>query len=492
MPQTVGQKQEARKTIYTEEVLAKEHAWIADKFIPQHLRPGIQERFLSADEDEVLSSGSRGSGKSATLIIDPLRHTHNKNFRALIIRRTMPELRDLINRAKPLYQTLYPSVKWKEQEKIFIFPSGAIIEFGYCAAEDDVMRYHGQEYTYLAIDEITQFPDESVFEKLKMSVRTSDPTLKTYIRLYTNPGGPGQRWVKERFVDLGPAEATIRVTIPVYNQNTGYTENIVVTRKWFHSTVFDNYVLQRSNPMYVASLSAIDNPVLRAQWLEGSWDEQDGVAFPEFKRKVHVVEPFPIPGNWMKFRATDWGYSSMGVCLWFAIDYDHTVYIYREFCFGAKAKPSLPLTPAPFVEEMRKREGNESIRYSMIDGSVGDNRGSIGPTIDEQLRNAGLVSIYADKSAGSRIAGKNQVHKYLQVDPFTGQPKIKIFNTCKELIAELSSLPIDKNNSEDVDTDAQDHAYDALRYGLMSRPEPVDNLNFKSNVPEIVDSIIGY
>ena len=31
-------------------------------------------------------------------------------------------------------------------------------------------------------------------------------------------------------------------------------------------------------------------------------------------------------------------------------------------------------------------------------------------------------------------------------------------------------MPLDKNNQEDVDTHAEDHAYDALRYGCMSRP----------------------
>ena len=81
-------------------------------------------------------------------------------------------------------------------------------------------------------------------------------------------------------------------------------------------------------------LQNIDNEVLRKQWLEGDWDSADGLAFDEFERKVHVIEPFKIPDGWMKFRACDWGFKTKAVCLWFAVDFDGTLYIYREFTAG--------------------------------------------------------------------------------------------------------------------------------------------------------------
>ncbi len=138
---------------------------------------GVQIAFLQATEDEVLFSGGRGSGKSACLIIDPIRFCENKNFRGLLIRRTMPELRELISRARDIYPQVYPGVKWKEQEKMFVFPSGARIEFGYCDTTDDIERYRGQEYTWLGIDELTQFATEDILEKLSSSLRSTDPTI---------------------------------------------------------------------------------------------------------------------------------------------------------------------------------------------------------------------------------------------------------------------------------------------------------------------------
>ena len=38
------------------------------------------------------------------------------------------------------------------------------------------------------------------------------------------------------------------------------------------------------------------------------------------------------------------------------------------------------------------------------------------------------------------------------------------------MVSQLPSIPLDKKNPEDIDTHSEDHLYDALRYGIMSRP----------------------
>jgi hypothetical protein len=277
-----------------------------DEFYPEVLEdkkigwspfPGPQTQFLEADEFELLFSGGRAPGKSDALMMDPLRYCHNKAFRGLVIRKAMNDLRDLIRRAKELYPQAYPGTKWKEQEKIFVFPSGATIEFGYCDHEDDVARYQGQEYTWLGIDELTQIPSEETYTKLLASVRKSGDGLKNYVRSTTNPNGPGKNWVKRRFVDKGPSNTTITITTDVIGVGT-----IKTTRKWIHGTVFDNPKYVKENPQYIAMLQNIDNAVLRKQWLEGDWDSADGLAFDEFSRKTHVVKPFDIPSSWYRFR----------------------------------------------------------------------------------------------------------------------------------------------------------------------------------------------
>lgn len=431
---------------------------------------GPQTDFLEADEFEVLFSGGRAPGKSDALMMDALRYCEFKEFRGLVIRKAMKELRDLIKRAKELYPLCYPGTKWKEQEKLFVFPSGATVEFGYCDHEDDVEQYKGQEYSWLGIDELTEIPKEETYERLIASVRKKGAGFKTYVRATTNPNGAGKQWVKKRFVDRGPSNTTITLEthIPELDQT------IKTTRKWIHGTVFDNPKIVAQNPEYVAMLKNIDNATLRAQWLEGDWDSSDGLAFDEFNRKVHVINPFPIPGDWYRFRACDWGYRTKAVCLWFAIDPDGKIYVYREFTAGGDT-PRGPMYAKDFGDEIRRieDEAGERIRYGILDASAWSQRGEDAPSPAEDMQ--GIVWRPSDRTKHSRITGKQQVHKYLQVDKTTGEPGVFFFSNCVDLISSISALPIDKNNPEDVDTDVDDHAYDALRYGLMSRPNTYNN-----------------
>jgi hypothetical protein len=76
----------------------------------------------------------------------------------------------------------------------------------------------------------------------------------------------------------------------------------------------------------------------------------------------------------------------------------------------------------------------------------------------------------SDRSGGSRVAGKNELHRRLQVDEYSEEPRLVFFNNCTNLIAQLPIIPLDKRNPEDIDTKSEDHLYDALRYGIMSRP----------------------
>lgn len=425
-------------------------------------RPQIE--FLESTEEEVLYAGSRGSGKSDALIVDPLRYITNKNFKGLIIRKTMKRLRELMSRARKIYLQAVPGTKWKEQEKMFVFPSGATIEFGYCDTEQDLDQYIGQEYVWLGVDELTQYDSDYIVETLKQSLRTTDPTLKRQLRFTANPGNIGHRWVKERFIDKGASSTTITLTYQV-----GDTARHI-TRKWIHSTVEDNSILMKNDPDYVVSLEAIENETLKKQWRYGDWDTASGAAFSEFNKNLHVVRPFKLPSNWLRFRGCDWGYSSLAVCVWCALDYDNNVYVYRELVDNGP-KVQNKSTATDFARKVLEAEFGERIRYGVMDCSTWAKRGQDGPSIAEEMHQVGCYWRPSDSGSGSRVAGKMQLHEYLSKNKFTGKPRLYVFDNCRELISELSSLPVDDNNPEDVDTDAQDHAYDALRYAIMTRPK---------------------
>ena len=443
---------------------------------------GPQTEFLAASEREVFYGGARGGGKSYAMLVDPLRYCDKQKHRALLIRRTMPELRDLINHSQQLYPKAYPGAKWREQEKEWKFPSGARIEFGYAENLTDVLRYQGQSYTWIGIDELPQYPTQDIYNFLRSSLRSVDPEIPVFMRATGNPGNVGSQWVKEMFVD--PSTPNTKFDIDIKTP-TGIKK---ISRRFIPAKLQDNPYLMQTDDYY-AMLASLPE-VQRKQFLDGNWEAFEDSSFPEFSKELHVVKSFDIPRNWMKFRAADWGYSSPACCLWFAIDFDNNIFIYRELY-------TKKLTADLFAQKVMELEDGEYIRYGVLDSSTWARRGDIGPSIAETMIQEGCRWRPSDRSPRSRIAGKLEIHKRLKLNEDTGYPTLFVFDNCINLIRTLPMLPTDKNNPEDVDTHAEDHAYDALRYGCMSRPiHPVSKQFHDIGVGQtkdiISDKVFGY
>lgn len=446
---------------------------IKDSKILFHPNEGPQTSFLAAPEKDVLYGGAAGGGKSYAMLIDPLRNCSRKAHRALILRRSMPELRELIDKSREIYPQAFPGAKFREVEKVWNFPSGAKIEFGFLEKDADVYRYQGQSYSWIGFDEITHLPTEFGWNYLASRLRTIDPDLKTYLRCTANPGGVGSSWVKKRYVE--PSES-----------NKTFIGADGLTRKFIPARLADNPFLARDG-VYEKMLKSLP-PTQRKQLLEGNWDVSEGAAFTEFDLDLHVIDPFEIPIHWSRLKGIDYGYASESCCLWGAVDVnDGTLIIYRELY--QKGLTGVDL--ASIISNM-ELEDPMSVP-GVLDTAAWSRTGTTGPTVGETLQKAGHKLRRADKN---RVQGKIQIHEYLK-ESVSGRPKLQIFRTCKNLIRELQSIPLAKNNSEDVDTHASDHAYDALRYMIMSRPRlnsPVEELRrIKEKLSfEPADSTFGY
>ena len=443
---------------------------------------GPQTQFLASAEREVFYGGARGGGKSYAMLVDPLRYCTKQNHRALLIRKTMPELRDMITHSQRLYGKAYPGARWREQEKEWRFPSGARIEFGYAENMTDVLRYQGQSYTWIGIDELPQYPTPDIYNFLRSSLRSVDPEIPVFMRATGNPGNVGSQWVREMFVN--PSQPNVPFHIDI-DTPTGIKK---ITRRFIPAKLQDNPYLMQTDDYY-AMLSSLPE-VQRKQFLEGDWDAFENSAFPEFNKGIHTTEPFDIPRSWTRFRACDWGYSSPACVLWFAIDWDNNLWIYRELYRNK-------MTADVFAQQVVNMEYGEYIKYGVLDSSTWARRGDVGPSIAETMIQEGCRWRPSDRSPKSRVNGKMELHKRLKFDDELEQPRLKIFTTCTNLIRTLPLLPVDNNNPEDVDTDAEDHAYDALRYGVMSRPmNPNSGAGFlqKEKDPkfEPADRIFGY
>jgi len=414
---------------------------------------GPQTDFLAAPETDVLYGGAAGGGKSYAMLVDPLRFAHRAAHRALILRRSMPELRELIDKSRELYPKAFPGCRFREVEKIWTFPSGAKLEFGFLERDADVYRYQGQAYSWIGFDEITHLSTEFSWNYLSSRLRTTDPEIQPYMRCTANPGGAGAHWVKKRYVH--PSEP-----------NESFVGKDGLTRKFIPARLDDNPYLSKDG-RYEQMLKALPD-VQRKQLLEGDWDITEGAAFTEFDTEIHVIPPFEIPIGWERVKGIDYGYASESSCIWGCVDpTDGTLIIYRELYRKG-------LTGVDLAQLITNMELEDPFSVQgVLDTAAWNRTGTTGPTVGETLQRAGHKLRRADKN---RIQGKIQIHEYLRVQP-SGRPKIQIFSSCPNLIRELQSIPLDKSNPEDVDTHAPDHAYDALRYLIMSRPKVNDIFN---------------
>ena len=452
---------------------------------------GPQVDFLAAPEKEVLYGGAAGGGKSFAMLVDLLRYASNGNHRALLLRRTLAELTELVDQSRKLYPKAFPGAVFRESKNTWSFPSGATALFSYVDKDNDVTRYQGQSFTWIGIDELGQYPTPYVWNYLRSRLRTTDPEIQTYMRASANPGGVGGWWLKKMFVDPAipnePFWATDIDSGKVLRYGPNHPEHAdepLYQRRFIPARLTDNPFLMESGE-YEAMLLSLPE-VERRRLLEGDWDVADGAAFSEFDRSVHVVEPFEVPYNWPRLRAADYGYSSPSCVLWGAVDWDGNIFVYRELYDKGYTGETL----ARIINALE--ENDPLMQISVLDGACWSKHGT-GPSIAESMIRNGVRWIPADKN---RIPGKIELHRRLAIDERTDEPKLKIFSTCTNLIRTLPTIPLSKTNSEDVDTKSDDHAYDALRYMCMTRPTglPQNSIfnQIKKDTFQPADSVFGY
>lgn len=447
---------------------------------------GPQTEFLAAPELQVLFGGSAGGGKSYAMLADPMRYFHNPNFRGLLLRRTNDELKELKWKSQMLYPQIFKGAKWSEKSSEWRFPSGATFWLTYLERDEDVLRYQGQSFTWIGVDELTQYATPFAWNYLSSRLRTDDPSLPLYMRATTNPGGPGHAWVKKMFIDPAPRNKSFNATdletgkpltepsvFPEGHPQAGKPNpdagKPLFKRRFIPSSVFDNPYL--ANTSYIQTLYSLPENE-RRKLLEGDWSIAEGAAFAEFREHIHTCEPFDIPHNWTRFRSCDYGYGSNTAVHWFAIDpaFD-TLYVYRELYVSRMTGEEL----ADLVLS-EERKNRERVSYGVLDSSCWHQRGATGPSIAEAMIRKGCLWRPSDRSSGTRVAGRVRLHELLKPRDLGDRqvPGIVFFNNCRQIITDLHSIPSDPKGTDDIDPRyASDHAYDSIRYGIMSRPRAV-------------------
>lgn len=413
-----------------------------------------QKLFFASHARYTAYGGARGGGKSwalrRKLIGLCLRYP---GIRCLLVRRSYAELK--ANHVRPLLDEYGTLLSYSEGNKLLTLPNGSSISLGYCAGTRDVLRYQGQEYDIIAIDEATQL-SEYQFSIFKACLRgTSDAPRRMY--LTCNPGGIGHAWVKRLFVE----------------RNFREDENPDDYR-FISAQVYDNPVLLKADPDYVRQLESLPQK-LRDAWLHGSWDVFEGQFFSEFNPDVHICSREKIPDELQYFVAFDYGFDMLAALL---MGYDSmgNLFVVKEFC-----QPNLTLSEAARQVALLCR--GRDVRYAVASPDLWNRRQDSGKSGFEVMQPvAGMPPMCA--ADNRRVPGWRVLREYLT--PANGAPALRISSVCDELIRSMPALLCDAMRPEDASDEphAVTHAPEALRYAVMSRvnlpsPKPAANNAFR-------------
>lgn len=439
-------------------------------FVPQ---PGPQVAFLKCPCDIVVYGGARGGGKTYSVLGEFWIHAEENGVaaRGLIVRKSREDLKDTIAIAAVMYGN---AAKWIEKGAYFRFHNGARLYAAYLENERDADHYQGWNLTRVYVEELTQFSSADPILKLLGALRS--PTgVKVQMRCTCNPGGVGHTWVKSWVIDNGAYKV-------VTDDETG------LTRVFIPAKLTDNPALLSNDPTYINRLKAVGSAQLVQAWLEGNWNIVEGAFFDNFSEIRHVIKPFNIPMDWVRFMGGDWGSAKPFSFGWYAVvqddmKHDHrilprgAVVRYREYYGMKPGRPNvgLKMTAQQVAAQIVAMETDESglrerVNYRVLDPAAF--AVISGPSIGETMGRHKVPFRRADNtrtSTNKRMGGWDQVRNRLDGDE-DGRPMLYFFDTCTHMLRTLPVMQHDDTRAEDIDTEAEDHCADELRYALMSRP----------------------
>ena len=430
-------------------------------------QPGPQAALVKCPIDEILYGGARGGGKTDGMLgkhaIKAQRY--GDKCVGVFFRKTRKDLQEAIERSRQIYTPLGAVMRGNNE---WTFPNGARLKFEYLERDKDADNYQGHNYTDLYFEELTHWADQKPIDKLKATLRSAHG-VPCQFHATANPGGPGHQWVKERYIDPAPDGWEI-LKEEFENPFTG--EKQVMQRIFIPSKLTDNPKLVETDPTYVARLQQSGSKELVRAWLVGDWNVVEGAYFDCWGPQ-HILRPFEIPKDWVRFRSFDWGSAKPFSVGWWAIATDDTkrpegviprgaMVRYREWYGKKSADVGLKMKVEEVAQGIKSREAEDEIAYGVADTSIFDEDG--GPSQAERMAREGIYFKPADKR---RIPGWDQLRARLMGNE---HPMIFTFSTCIDSVRTIPALQHDENKPEDLDTKSEDHAADEWRYACMSRP----------------------
>jgi hypothetical protein len=431
--------------------------------------------------------GARGGGKTSGVLGKWAlkEEKYGAHFNAVMFRRTTVSAEDAIEESKEIYGRIGGT--FNETRLRWRMPHGGRVGFAYLENVKDADEYQGRNLTDAWVEEAGLFATPDVIDRL-FGVLRSAHGVPVQLVLTGNPGGAGQHWIRERY-QLHPFPR--RAQVIVRGLANGALHKIAV----IPARIEDNRYLGQD---YVNRLHLVGSQQLVKAWLEGDWTAVEGAFFDCWSNEKHVLAPFHIPDDWLRFRSADWGSASpFSIGWWAVVQDDHRVgsalgadartlprgalIRYREWYGAASPGKGLKLTAEQVADGIIDRElADPKLAYGVLDPSTFKEDGgpSIAERINRRLLEKKLCAFReADNARVSRqqspdkhgpMGGWDQMRQRLIGDD--GRPMLYVFSTCRDSIRTIPVLQHDPDRPEDLDTKSEDHAADDVRYACLSRP----------------------
>lgn len=476
--------------------------------------PSSQALAISCPCNVILYEGSRGPGKTDCQLM----HFHSyvgkgygKFWRGVIFDRQYSNLDDMISKSERWFHQFGNGAKFLRSKGDYkwVWPTGEELLFRAYDKPGDYWKYHGQEFPWIGWNEVTKFATSKPIDMMTSTNRCGfrpelhtpkkeDGTFDTHDGnplpdiplvqfLTTNPYGPGHMWVKRRYIDPVAAGEVKTTVTNVFNPRIGERVNIETSQVRLFGSYKENIYL---DPIYVASLENITDPNRRRAWLEGDWDIVAGGAIDDvWKESVHVLPDFKIPKGWKVDRAFDWGSSAPFSVGWYAEADGESVTLPdgREFCpakgsiirfaewYGSQSigdneglrLGSDEVAAGIITREMAMLKRKDCLKIPAggpADSAIYSTDDKSQKTIAQMMSAQGVDWTKVSKGKGSRKAGLEVMRVMLKNSITKEGPGLYFTRASQSAIALLPMLPRDEENPDDVDTLAEDHVYDEVRY----------------------------
>jgi hypothetical protein len=483
---------------------------------------GAQEAFLCAPEKEVGLAGNRGGGKTEVMglsFLSGVGRGFGPNYRGVLIRRSQREFTDLINLTEGMIRPIWPKAQYNKLKNFWEWPTGEMLEFSYFDTPDQFGLYQGKSFVWIGFQELTLWPTLECYFLTFSTLRSPVPEelLPRKVRFTCNPSGPGHNAVRHRFNLSGIPEGIAGPVIIEVGK-----DGVPASRRMIFASFEDNVLLKRTEPEYMRAIEVAceGDPAKLQAWKYGNWSVISGGAFDgiffEHAKTIYVEPFFELPASGKLYMSYDHGSTKPYACLfWWESDGSDIqfkngrtrstrpgdLFLVGEV-YGSTGRPnertresiaeittkiqSYKIARGWRYRDLLSQKCIDLFKRGFADNAIGEelNEFSVAVEFERPVRingetHPGIRWELVSKPPGSRVTGFALMRERLIGTAPRPDSRIReapglfvVKDNCPNFVRTIPVLPRSSKNPDDVNSESEDHIFDAVKYMLQADRSP--------------------